>query len=150
MRRSLVLLTAMALGACKGHEFHPPDKTERVTAAEQNYQPATFDSIQWASPAARLSEGNNVYASKCRKCHGPTGEGDTEYAHEQKLEPPSLVAADWKYATSIDSVRHRIFVGHASGMPSFGMGAITPREIDAAAHYILEQLRPDMAKRTAP
>jgi len=146
----MVLLAAVTLAGCKGHEFHPPDKEERVAAAEADYAPARFDSIQWSSADARLAEGNNVYAAKCRKCHGPTGEGATEYAQEQKLAPPSLVAPDWKYAGSIDSVRHRIFVGHASGMPSFGIGAISPREIDAAAHYVLEQLRPDMAKRTAP
>ena len=149
MRRSIALLAVITLGACKGHEFHPPDKEERVAAAEKEYQPAMFDSIRWSSADTRLTEGNTVYASKCRKCHGPTGEGGTEYAQEQKLAPPSLVAPDWKYASSIDSVRHRIFVGHASGMPGFGMGAITAREIDATAHYVLEQLRPDMAKRPA-
>ena len=133
----------LMLGACKDHEFHPPDKQERVAAAEAEYSPAAYDTIAWSSQDARLAEGNSVYATKCRKCHGPFGEGGTEYARDQNVAPPSLIAPDWPYASSIDSVRHRIFVGHEAGMPTFGVGGITPREIDAVAHYVLAQLRPD-------
>ena len=50
---------------------------------------------------------------------------------------------DWPYAASLDSVRHRIFVGHEEGMPTWGVAGITPREIDGVAYYILNGLRPD-------
>jgi mono/diheme cytochrome c family protein len=139
----LVALTVVLSTACKGHEFEPPDRKQRVTEAERRYMPARFDTIQWDSAGARLTEGNLVYAASCRKCHGPLGEGGTDYAREQNLDPPSLVRADWPHAASIDSVRHRIFVGHPSGMPTWGVAGLSPREIDAVAYYIIEQLRVD-------
>ena len=144
MKSWRVLVGALVLiGACKDHEFHPPDKQERVSAAEQEYRAAAFDTIRWESEQSRLTQGNAVYAEKCRKCHGQLGEGGTEYARQQNLNPPSLVTPDWPYATHIDSVRHRIYVGHESGMPTFGIAGLTAREIDAVAFYVLEQLRPD-------
>jgi hypothetical protein len=71
------------------------------------------------------------------------GEGGTDYAREQNLKPPSLVRADWPHASSIDSVRRRIFAGHPSGMPTWGVAGLSAREIDAVAYYIIEQLRRD-------
>ncbi len=56
---------------------------------------------------------------------------------------PSLVTPDWPYAGSIDSVRHRVFVGHGE-MPNWGVVRLSPRAIDAAAAYVLEQLRPEV------
>jgi hypothetical protein len=41
------------------------------------------------------------------------------------------------------AVRRRIFTGHPAGMYTWGIAGISPREIDAVAHYILERLRPD-------
>jgi hypothetical protein len=35
-------------------------------------------------------------------------------------------------------------------MPTWGISRLTPREIDAVAFYLLEQLRPEMAERGAP
>ena len=85
----------------------------------------------------RARRGNEVFASKCRNCHGTVGEGATEYARERDLDVPSLVTADWPFAESMDSVRHRIFVGHELGMPTWGVAGISPREIDGAAFYVL-------------
>lgn len=141
--KAVVALTFVVLTACKGHEFEPPNREQRVEEAARKYSPARFDTIEWDSAGARLTEGNLVYASKCRKCHGSMGEGGTDYAREQKLEPPSLVRADWPHASSIDSVRHRIFVGHPGGMPPWGVAGLSAREIDAVAYYIIEQLRRD-------
>lgn len=145
--KAFVMLAVVLLTACKDHEFEPPDRDQRVAEAGRRYSPARFDTIAWDSAGARLTEGNLVYASSCRKCHGPMGEGGTDYAREQKLEPPSLVRADWPHASSIDSVRHRIFVGHSSGMPTWGVAGLSAREIDAVAYYIIEQMRPDALSR---
>lgn len=148
MRRTLTLL-AMAsvgvVGACKGgHHFDPPDQEARVLEAEGLYSSNLFDSITWASDSARALQGNAVFAAKCRKCHGPLGQGSTEYARARDLDVPSLVKPDWHYARSLDSVRHRVFVGHQYGMPNFGVAGISLREIDAAAFYLLNRLRPDV------
>ncbi len=131
----------LLLSGC-GHDFEPPDRGQRVREAEAAFTPALFDSVAWASDSVRAVEGNLVYAEKCRRCHGPLGRGQTDYARERRLEVPSLVAADWPLARA-DTLRHVVFVGHEDGMPIYGEGGISPREIDAVAHYILEVMRPD-------
>jgi len=144
MRRSVLLATAaLVLGAC-GHEFHPPDSSERIREADEIYNLEMFDSLRWDSDSARSFKGNAVYAANCRRCHGTMGDGDTEYARGRALEVPSLVAPDWPLAASLDSLRHEIFAGHEGGMPGFGVAGITPREIDASAFFILFTLRPEV------
>jgi mono/diheme cytochrome c family protein len=63
------------------------------------------------------------------------------------LKVPSLVATNWTLGMHRDSVRHRIFTGHAGGMPTWGVAQLTPREIDAVASYVMDQLRFDAANR---
>ena len=133
---------ALALSAC-GHEFEPPDRAERVAEAAAQYSTALFDSIAWADEEARTEEGNEVYAEKCRRCHGPLGRGETAYARERGLQVPSLVEPDWPIA-SMDSLRRVIYVGHEEGMPGWGVAGIAPREIDSSAYYILNSLRPEL------
>lgn len=149
MTRGAIVLALVAsvatLSACKSeHHFEPPDRGERVRQAEALYTPALFDSISWASDSARALEGNAVYAAKCRRCHGTLGRGDTDYARARDLDVPSLVEPNWILAAAVDSVRHTVFAGHAQGMPTFGVAGITLREIDAAAFYVLNRLRPDV------
>ncbi len=149
MRRLPIALAAAAavgaVSACKSeHHFEPPDRQAQVRHAEMLYTPALFDSITWVSDSVRTQEGNGVYAAKCRRCHGTLGEGGTDYAKARDLQVPSLVVRDWPLASSIDSVRHTVFVGHAQGMPTFGVAGITLREIDAASFYVLNRLRPDV------
>ncbi len=132
----------MALGAC-GHHFEPPDRGERVSRAEALYSSDLFDSVTWEGDAQRAFQGNEVYASWCRRCHGTLGAGATDYAQARGLHVPSLVHSEWAYTEDLGSLRRRIFVGHENGMPSEGLGALSPREIDAVAFYVLAQLRPD-------
>jgi mono/diheme cytochrome c family protein len=145
MRPALVTLTlTLALVGCeKEKTFEPPDRGERVAEAEIRYSPAMFDSISWVDDETRAVHGNETYAAKCRNCHGTMGRGDTPYAADRNLIIPSLVEEDWPWADSLSAVRHRIFVGHEAGMPTWGVAGITAREIDASAYYVLEVLRPD-------
>jgi mono/diheme cytochrome c family protein len=144
-RSFTALLVAVAtLAACEEKRFDPPDRAAQVAQADSIYTPAMFDTIAWADDADRLFMGNDVFAAHCRRCHGPFGEGNTAYAAERGIDVPSLVEPDWEYEGDHDAVRRRIFAGHPDGMPVWGMGGITPREIDAVAGYILEQLRPTM------
>lgn len=138
---------ALLLAACEKHDFEPPSREAQVAQADSLYSIALFDSIQWSSDSARAMEGNNVYATQCRKCHGPMGAGDTDYAAERTIEVPSLVAPDWPYAGDLEAARRRIFTGHPGGMPTWGIAGITPREIDAVAYYLLHQLRPEVLGR---
>lgn len=144
MSKQFLLLAVLVMAGCKGHEFHPPDEEAKVAQADSLYAAMRFDTVQWQSDSLRLAMGNEVYAAKCDKCHGPTGEGNTAYAKSQNLAPKSLVRADWEFGDDREAVRRRIFTGHPAGMPTWGVGKnITPREIDAVTSYIMEGLRPE-------
>lgn len=145
----LLLAAALALTACGDHEFHPPDREGRVAEAETRLDDARFDTVSWDSRDVRISAGNLVFADECRRCHGPLGRGDTDYARRNDLEVASLVEPDWEHADDLDAVRRRIFVGHAEGMPNWGVGQLSARQIDAVAFYILEQLRPEILEAEA-
>jgi mono/diheme cytochrome c family protein len=134
-----ILLSAMSCA----HEFEPPDRGERVDAAADAFQAESFDTIQWADADLRLNEGNAVYAVECRRCHGGLGRGDTDYARERDLVAPSIVEAEWSL-DELDALRRVIYIGHESGMPIYGDGDLTLREIDATAAYVLLGLRPDV------
>ena len=143
----VALLAALSVAVgCGDHEFEPPDRAERVERASGRYSAALFDTVQWSDSAVLLTEGNTVYIEECRRCHGPLGQGGTDYARQRELTVPSLVAPSWPLADP-DSLHRKIFVGHESGMPVFGDHDLTPRQIDAAAAYILRSLRPDVLEQ---
>lgn len=142
-RIPLLLLAVAAAGACGHHDFEPPDRGERVREAAASYSPALFDTVTWGPGEDRAFQGNEVYIDKCRNCHGPMGRGQTPYAQERRLEVPSLVEPAWPMA-SVDSVRRAVYVGHEEGMPIYGAGGITLRQIDAVAVYVVDVLRPDV------
>lgn len=137
-------LVVWAAAACGEKHFDPPDRAERIAVADSLFAEVGFDTITWASDSARAIEGNATYAASCRNCHGPLGRAGTAYAAERGLDVPSLVSADWRFAGQLDSVRHHVFVGHIHGMPTWGVAGLTPREIDAVSHYILDVLRPEL------
>lgn len=141
----VLALTLIALGACEEHEYQPPDPAERVAEAETAFSPALFDTITWASDSVRIEAGNLVYADECRRCHGTLGQGNTEYARTNGLDVPSLVRTDWQAGDDVEAIRRRVFTGHPAGMPVWGVGRLTPRQIDAAAFYIVHQLRPEVS-----
>jgi cytochrome c5 len=155
MMRSLVLRAVAMLAAgllaasCEEHRFDPPDRAGRALQAESEFDAGQFDSIQWSGDSARAFFGNEVYTRKCRACHGFLGEGDTEYGRNRGVAPPSLVRASWPAGDSVPLLRRRVFAGHPAGMPTFGVGGLTPREVDAAAYYIARVLRPEVLG-TAP
>jgi cytochrome c len=148
---ALPLLAALGLvpAACEKHEFEPPDRAQRVAEAEALLTQETFDTITWPSDSARAFTGNDVYAARCRDCHGYLGTGDTDYAREHNLDVPSLVRPDFPYQDVV-VMRRVIFAGHPEGMPTWGVAGITPRQIDAAAFYILHLLRPEALGSAPP
>jgi mono/diheme cytochrome c family protein len=147
MRSVVVSLTigVVAVAACEKPKFEPPDRAEQVAEAEEDFSFALFDTVTWATDSIRGLEGNVVYSTYCRNCHGSLGAGSTAYAEERGLSVPSLVAESWRYEENRDSVLHRIFVGHVQGMPTWGVAGISPREMDAVTHYIMDVLRPEVA-----
>ena len=140
----VVAVVALALASCEKPKFDPPDRAEQIDEAGQLFSMELFDSIAWPTDSIRALDGNVVYSTYCRNCHGTLGQGDTDYASQRNLVVPSLVAADWHYAEARDSVLERIFVGHVQGMPTWGVAGISPREMDAVTHYVMDVLRPEV------
>ena len=142
---TIVVFALLAfVGACEKHEFEPPDRGGQVAEAADAYSAAIFDTIAWPTDSIRALDGNVVFSTYCRNCHGTLGKGATDYAVERGLEVPSLIAEGWRFDASPDSVRRKVFVGHAQGMPTWGVAGLSPREIDAVTHYILNVLRPEL------
>ena len=139
---------AAALGCSAGET--PADKeaairqarADSVAMAEQLFDPTVFDTLTWESDDVRFQRGGLVWRSSCEKCHGGRGIGDGAAAEQLEMQVPSLIAPDWAYAGDLQGIRKRIFVGHASGMPNWGLHGLKYRDIDAAAGYISQVLRP--------
>ncbi|CAN5616400.1 hypothetical protein BH23GEM9_BH23GEM9_33710 [soil metagenome] len=136
------LVTATA--ACEKPDFDRPSREAQVLQADSLLTPETFDTISWNDDNERAFAGNNVFAARCRSCHGYLGDGITEYAREHNLDVPSLVRSDFPYP-DVPALRRIIFTGHPAGMPTWGVSGIPPREIDAAAYYVLHVLRPEVS-----
>jgi mono/diheme cytochrome c family protein len=140
------VMLAMAV-ACEKQEFEPPDRAGRVAQADSLFDAAVFDTVTWASDSLRFQAGNDLYTTECRQCHGTIGEGGTEYARSRAMDPPSLIRPDWPEGDDLEAVRRRVFTGHPGGMPTFGSGNLSPRQIDAVAYYITYGLRSEFASR---
>ncbi|HEX6132446.1 MAG TPA: c-type cytochrome [Longimicrobiales bacterium] len=144
--RAAALIGCVLLsGACEKHEFEPPSRAERVSEADSLYSPALFDSITWTSDSLRIAVGNDIFASRCRRCHGYLGHGGPVEILGDTVTVPSVVEPDWQYAGDIPGILRRIFTGHPLGMPTWGVAGLEMREIDAAAFYIDRVLRPEAA-----
>ena len=116
-------------------------RADSVRQAEAAFDASAFDTISWASPAERLERGDVVWSFSCRKCHGEEGLGDGELARVEELDMPLITAADWEYAGDIPAVRRRIYIGHETEMPTWGLYGLKYRDIDAVAYHIEEVLR---------
>jgi mono/diheme cytochrome c family protein len=139
-QRAIVLVASLSwlvVSSC-GRDFEPPDRSARVERAALRYSAALFDTVGWDDQEVRLLQGNTAYAERCRRCHGPFGRGETEYARSRGLDVPSLAEAT--RTMELDSVRRSVYIGHEDWMPIFGEGGLTLREIDATAAYVVSTL----------
>lgn len=141
-----LVATLLATASCEKHEFEPPSAMARVAEADSLYSPEAFDTVGWASDSLRIAIGNDVFAARCRRCHDYLGGGGARVIRGDTVQVPSLVAPDWSYANDLAAIRHRIFIGHPDGMPTWGVAGLTAREIDAVAYYIDRVLRPEAAR----
>lgn len=116
-------------------------RADSVVEAEALYDPAAFDTVSWAVADSAISRGQIVFLYSCRRCHGSSGRGDGDLALEHELAMPDLTVDGWQYDGDVEGIRHRIFVGHESEMPNWGLHGLKPRDIDAVTRYILGRLR---------
>ncbi len=146
-----VILFSTSITACGGPsaeeqraaalEARQAARADSVAQAAAAFDPASFDTIQWASDNERWERGGVVWSFSCQTCHGPDGSGTGETAVSADLDMPNLMAADWDKAGDIGAIRRSIYVGHESEMPSWGLVGLKYRDIDAVAHYIDDLLR---------
>lgn len=110
-------------------------RADSVARAEEAYRPAAFDSITWPSENERFTRGEIVWNFSCGDCHGWEGRGDGPVATRHEYDVPDFTAVGWN-AGDVDSLRHRVYVGHESEMPSWGLYGLTYRDVDAVTYYI--------------
>ena len=115
---------------------------DTVARAQATFNPAMFDTVQWADDSAHFARGADVFRWACSNCHGPKGEGDGGYVlNGDTLHPPSFLNPEWRFASDEEGLRRRIFVGNARGMPHWGLRGTQPGDILAVEKYILFRLR---------
>lgn len=150
---SLVLPAVVGCGRERSAEWQKvaEDAARRRTTeqAAARYDSAAYDTIKWESVYARGERGSVVYEASCAGCHGSDGRGEGPTARERGLEAGSLVEPDWLYRGDVPAIRHRIFVGHGIGMPSWGLTELSPRDVDAVA-YFLDARLPQGAEDSVP
>ena len=155
MRAIILMASVLTLTACKR-------ASERVASSETI--PARFGIGRAATPddirrvdidvgpdgvglppgGATAADGTPVYAAKCARCHGPSGEGtavaaalvgrnpnDTfDFASTREKERTKTVGNYWPYATTLyDYIRR--------AMPFDKPGSLTPDEVYGVVAFIL-------------
>jgi mono/diheme cytochrome c family protein len=113
-------------------------RVDSVAMAEDIYDEAAFDSIVWRSDNERFERGEDVWSFSCSDCHGVEGRGDGPIATRYGYDVPDFQTADWEYADDIGAIRQRVFVGHESEMPTWGLYGLSYRDIDAVAYHVNE------------
>jgi mono/diheme cytochrome c family protein len=92
--------------------------------------PTTVATTTTATGGAATASGAQIFSNNCESCHGPMGAGGHVGPNLQK----SPVAGH------LDQVENQ--VRHGGGaMPPFS-GVLSDKEIDAVAHYVVEQIAP--------
>ncbi len=142
---AMPLVFALASVACEGGE--PAQDAadagpDSVAIARQAYDAAAFDTVTWENQEAAIERGQVVYRFSCLKCHGEEGLGDAGFIRGgDTLRPPSFLDPEWQYAEDKAGLREQVFVGTAEKMPHWGLVGLGPKDLDAVAIYILEDLR---------
>jgi cytochrome c len=151
MRLTVLSFAAVMAAACGGGEEVTVEEQQQalraaradsVAQAEAVYDPAVYDTISWENDGERWERGGVVWSFTCQRCHGADGKGQGADAVGFDIEVPDLTSADWELAGDVEAIRHVIFVGHDSEMPSMGIVGLSYKDTDAAAHYINDLLLP--------
>jgi mono/diheme cytochrome c family protein len=92
--------------------------------------PTTTAATAATTGGGATASGAQIFSNDCESCHGPMGAGGHVGPNLQK----SPVAGH------LDQVENQ--VRHGGGaMPPFS-GVLSDKEIDAVAHYVVEQIAP--------
>jgi mono/diheme cytochrome c family protein len=88
-----------------------------------------------AADPAVLSRGRAIYVSRCRRCHGPVGQGDGPDADPD--HPPGNLTDSSRAARNPDGVLfYKVWHGRQSPkMPAFKT-ELTREDVWAVVHYV--------------
>lgn len=149
MRRvTLALLVPLVMAACGGdtQDQAVVARPDSVAMALEQYSPALFDTITWATDTAETNRGAVVWTFSCKKCHGETGRGDPHLVVESDtIVPPDFHTPGWLYAADREALLKYIYMGNDRRMPHWGIEGLKPRDVAAVATYIQKMLVPPPA-----
>jgi len=152
MRRvPLAIFVPLLFAACGGGgQDQTPVRPDSVAMALEQYSPAVFDTITWATDTAQTNRGAVVWSFSCVKCHGETGHGDAKMVVDADPEqpgmqpdtivPPDFHMTDWRFRNDKEGLIKYIFSGNEKRMPHWGIVGLPPRDVDAVATYIQKML----------
>ena len=146
----LAVAAVAVLGACDTRDEAAEDagasQAEETAHAVQEYDPAAYDTVVWASDSAAIARGADIFKWACAECHGEEGRGDGgRVVDGDTLRPPSFHRENWAYAHDPDALHRKVFVGNMLGMPHWGLRQMRPRDIVAVERYIRLELIQDSA-----
>ena len=130
-----------ALAGCQTQEEGPATQVTETAQAAQEYDPAAYDTVVWASDSAAIARGRDIFKWVCAECHGETGAGNGgRVVDGDTLRPPSFHQEGWSYAEDPDALHRKVFIGNTLGMPHWGLRQMRPRDIVAVERYIRLEL----------
>jgi len=162
MRRvPIALVVPLLLAACSGGDRDQAavSRPDSVAMALEQYSPALFDTITWATDTAQTNRGAVVWTFSCKKCHGETGSGDGRMVLEvmdsatgtmvpDTIKPLNFHTPGWRFATDREGLVKYIYSGNDRRMPHWGIEGLKPRDVAAVATYIQTMLvAPDTSVR---
>lgn len=101
---SMSVLAALVV-ACKGEK-----KSEPQAAADAGFTTPTSAPIT----AAAAAEANDIFATRCTTCHGPSGEGDGPASATLSPKPRNLRDPSWQASVNDDHIEKIIQYGGAA------------------------------------
>lgn len=112
-------------------EEQPPAPSEKAVQASTASNPSKKQDKQ---ESVDLSKGRELFAKKCKGCHGEDGKGQTKIGIELKI--PSMASTKLSVAKIAEIIRN--------GVPDTKMKAfrqkLSPEEITAIATYVKKEL----------
>ena len=145
IRVSAAVATVLAVAGCEPQADGGASQAADETAvAARQYDPAAYDTVEWASDSAAITRGRDIFKWVCAECHGDTGRGDGGRVIDgDTIRPQSFHQEDWPYAEDPDALHRKVFVGNRLGMPHWGLRQMRPRDIVAVERYIRMELIQD-------
>jgi mono/diheme cytochrome c family protein len=132
------------LAGCEQPQEGATDEARETAAAAQEFDPAAYDTVTWASDSAAIARGADIFKWVCAECHGERGLGDGGRVIDgDTIRPPSFHQEDWAFADDPSALHRKVFVGNTLGMPHWGLRQMRPRDIVAVERYIRLELAED-------